>query len=187
MTGVYKLTNPDGKIYIGASTNIAKRVVRYERKTCHRQVLVYESLLKYGYENHILEVIEECAVEILNERERYWQEYYNVIGENGLNLILVETKDKKRFYSEQTRLKMSLIQKGKQAGEKNPMYGKKRPEVSAMMSTMKCKKIINIETGEVFPSLIEASKTINISRHSLSNRLIGRTKNKTPMRYFNPT
>lgn len=84
MIGIYKITNPNGKNYIGQSINIEKRFNQYKKLTCKNQVILYRSLLKYGVENHIFEVIEECNIEILNERERYWQDFYNVI-EKGLN------------------------------------------------------------------------------------------------------
>lgn len=32
---------------------------------------------KYGIENFIIEEIEECSIDILNEREKYWIEYYH--------------------------------------------------------------------------------------------------------------
>ena len=42
------------------------------------------------------EIIEQCILTQLNERERYWQDYYDVLGINGLNCKLTETKDKSR-------------------------------------------------------------------------------------------
>jgi len=43
----------------------------------------------------------------LNERERYWQDFYDVIGENGLNCRLTITTDKSGRFSEETKLKIS--------------------------------------------------------------------------------
>lgn len=45
-------------------------------------------------------------------RERYWQEYYNVV-EKGLNCRLTSTRDKTGILSEDTRQKMSQARKGK--------------------------------------------------------------------------
>lgn len=53
-------------------------------------------------ENHLFEVIEECSIEQLNERELYWGYFYEVLGENGLNLRLGEGKG---LYSEEIKLK----------------------------------------------------------------------------------
>lgn len=87
MTGIYKITNPKGKIYIGQSTNIEKRKEIYKKLYCKKQIMLYNSIKKYGWENHKFEILEECSIKKLNEREKYWGSYYNVL-EKGLNLRL---------------------------------------------------------------------------------------------------
>lgn len=57
MIGIYKITNPNGKIYIGQSTNIDKRFYRYKRLECKGQIKLYNSLKKYGWDAHIIEII----------------------------------------------------------------------------------------------------------------------------------
>jgi group I intron endonuclease len=100
--GIYKITSPTNKIYIGQSINIYLRWKRdYDSLACKDQPKLYNSLKKHKPKNHIFEIIEECCVEQLNERERYWQEFYNVINE-GLNLLLTKTKDKSGKHSEGT-------------------------------------------------------------------------------------
>lgn len=102
-----------------------------------QQTILHNSFLKYGVENHEFEVIEECDIELLNERERYWQDFYNVL-EKGLNCRLTTTNDKSGKLSYETKLKLkgkecsldtrrkiSLKTKGKQLGEENPFFGKK--------------------------------------------------------------
>lgn len=85
--GIYKITSPSGKIYIGQTTNWRKRTQCYNRiQYSGIGPKLYNSLIKYGPENHIFELIEECSNELLNEREIYWGKFYDVLGENGLNL-----------------------------------------------------------------------------------------------------
>ena len=79
MIGIYKITNPTGKIYIGQSTHIETRFDSYKKLKCKRQIKLYNSLLKYGWDNHITEIIEECLEDKLLERETYWKLYYNVL------------------------------------------------------------------------------------------------------------
>jgi len=106
MVGIYKITNPKGKIYIGQSINIEKRWEReYYTLQCKDQPKIYNSLKKYGPENHIFEIIEKCLLDQLNERERYWQDYYNVL-EEGLNLKLTNTEDRNGKHSDETISKM---------------------------------------------------------------------------------
>lgn len=101
ISGVYKITNPNGKIYIGASNNIKNRWSSY--KSEHGGKLIKESIETYELKNHKFEIIEECDVEDLNCRERYWQDYYDVLGENGLNRILEACGDKPQIMSEELK------------------------------------------------------------------------------------
>ena len=82
------------------------------------------SFKKYGVKNHIFEVIEECLVENLNKRERYWQEYYNVLNE-GLNCRLTETEERSGKLSKETvQRRVKTIKK---LGYKPPSWkGKKQ-------------------------------------------------------------
>lgn len=120
--GIYKIINPVGKIYIGESKDIDDRWTTYKNPiNCKSQRLLYNSLVKYGVENHIFEVIEECEFESLLCRERYWQDFYNVIDKStGLNLKLSRCEDIKGEHSEETKRRIGDAQKG----EKNHMYGK---------------------------------------------------------------
>ena len=77
MIGIYKITNPKDEVYVGCSKNIK------ERYSSHKYVDVYKehlklpkSINKYGWENHICEIIEECDETLLLEREEYWITYY---------------------------------------------------------------------------------------------------------------
>ena len=72
MVGIYKITSPSSKIYIGQTNNFKKRFEVYKNKRCFSQPRLYSSFLKYGVENHKIEIIEKCDITKLNERERYW-------------------------------------------------------------------------------------------------------------------
>lgn len=107
--GIYKITSPTNRIYIGQSIDINRRKNQYRRidNKIKKMTKIYKSLIKYGFEKHKFEIIEECIENDLNARERYWQEYYNVTGKFGLNCILVESFNKKRIVSEETKEKIS--------------------------------------------------------------------------------
>lgn len=89
--GIYKYTNViNGKIYIGQSTNIQKRYSQHlydATKRPERGTGVDRAIAKYGIENFKFEIIEECSVEKLNERERYWINFYDSYH-NGYNCSL---------------------------------------------------------------------------------------------------
>jgi len=88
MVGIYKITNPKGKIYIGKSKNIEGRFSSYNKmQHCHQQRKLYNSLKKYGPEKHEFSIIEECRFEELNKKE-----IHHILtlksAINGLNLTL---------------------------------------------------------------------------------------------------
>lgn len=107
MIGIYKITNPNCKIYIGQSINIEKRFDRYKKGDCIAQYALFSSLIKYGWVNHNFEILEECNISQLDTRERYYQNLYNVLGENGLNCIIIGSDGVKQIYSAESIEKMS--------------------------------------------------------------------------------
>lgn len=117
LCGVYKITSPSNKVYIGYSEDIERRFREYKTYQCKNQIHLYNSLVKYGSENHIFEILELCDFDQVLKRERYYQDFYNVLGGNGLNCILTETDELPRVYK-----------KGHYVGENNPYYGKKHTE-----------------------------------------------------------
>jgi len=114
MIGIYKITSPTKKVYIGQSINIKRRFATYKRNnSINKQPRLYGSFKKYGVENHVFQIIEECSIELLNERERYWQDYYNATKENSLNCILQKTNFLDYFTSTETRKKISVLATGR--------------------------------------------------------------------------
>lgn len=85
MIGIYKITNLiTGKIYIGQSVHIERRFSEhcFPSKTS----IISKAIQKYGKDNFTFEVIEECSKEQLDEKERYWIQYFNSIVPNGYNV-----------------------------------------------------------------------------------------------------
>lgn len=112
MVGIYKITSPSNKIYIGQSINIEKRKNQYVKldKSCIGPKL-YNSLKKYGWESHIHELLEECSLEQLNEREIFYkQQFINEFGwENALFCEIYDTGGGPK--SEETKFKQSVSHK----------------------------------------------------------------------------
>lgn len=83
MVGIYKITNRiNNKCYIGQSRCIEKRWSSH-RSSCLDYPL-YRAFRKYGLENFDFEIIEECCINELNNREIYWIAHFNSI-DNGYN------------------------------------------------------------------------------------------------------
>jgi group I intron endonuclease len=127
MIGIYKIINPSGKIYIGESINIKERWDNYKRLECKRQRKLYYSLNKYGYDNHIFEILMECKSEDLKYFESCFQEIY-VCVEKGLNLRYTGRDEKKQVWSYESRQRASESKKGKSAWNKGKKTSKESIE-----------------------------------------------------------
>jgi group I intron endonuclease len=172
MIGIYKITNPKGKTYIGQSTDLKKREETYSRLNCKHQIKLYNSILKYSWEQHIFEIIEECSLEQLNEREIYWGLYCDVLGENGLNLKL---GDAKGICSEETKQKMSQTHKTiDKSYIHNNMKGKTHSEETKQ-------KMSQSRKDKPKPWVTEARKGKPLSeetKQNISKSLIGKKQSK---------
>lgn len=77
MIGIYKYTNKDnGKIYIGRSVNINKR--KWEHLHSPSPYSFFDqTLAKIGEDKFDFEIVEECSMEELRDKEKYWIKFYN--------------------------------------------------------------------------------------------------------------
>jgi group I intron endonuclease len=198
---IYKITSPTKKIYIGSTINYKKRIKHYRNLDCKAQVKLYNSLIKYGFKNHIIEILEVCNNDELYRKERYYGELYDSCGKNGLNLSLPGYDDIKPIYSIETKLKKSISQ----SGIKNNFYGRKhteetkkkiskinlgrkhseevRKKVSQNNAKHNSKIVIDLENGIFYNSAKEASIYKCIPHSTLRSRLNGGLKNITLLRY----
>jgi group I intron endonuclease len=108
MIGIYKITSPSGRIYIGQSVNIEHRKSCYKRLRCVAQPRIYNSLIKYGWEKHKFEILEECEILHLNEKERYYQDLYQSNLKKGLNCQLTKATDLPFVRSKETTEKIRI-------------------------------------------------------------------------------
>lgn len=86
---IYKITNNvNGKVYIGQTIQtIKERFYQHCATKCSDSVLnmaIHRAIKKYGKSNFTIEVIEEVDKDFLNDREKFWIEYYNSYN-NGYN------------------------------------------------------------------------------------------------------
>lgn len=207
MIGIYKITSPTKKVYIGQSVNIEKRFKRYVMLDCKKQPAIYRSLLKYGVNKHKFEILCECDITELNDKERYYQDIFSAAGKNGLNCMLTASSDRSGKLSNETKKKLSEAHKGKKHSKEtclkisksnkgrictkesklkysNAKLGKKLSYKQKINSTESRKKIIlNTQTGIFYLGNNDAAESININRMTLYNYLIGKRKNKTPFIY----
>ncbi len=201
MVGIYKLTSPSGKVYIGSSIDIENRLKYYKSLNCKGQKRLYNSLKKYTFENHLFEIIEECSIDVLYERENHFGFLYDVLGEKGLNSVLPKLNTNKVCVSDETKYKMSISK----LGVKNNFYNKRhsdetkqkirnfqtgrkhtkehRLKVSLNNAKNKSKIVLDVQSGVFYESAKEVSDLYNINHSTLRAVLNGTNKNKTNFIY----
>lgn len=172
MIGIYKITNPKGKIYIGSSKNIKKRFNDYQKKRCKSQPRLYNSLVKYGVENHSFEIIWICDEEYLYFFERIFGEKKQIITEDTKLKISKSNKGNKyclgRKISEETKKKISnsLIGKKQTEETKNKVKLKRQIPNNGWFKKGKLainkRKILDLNTNKIYNSLTEYSEINNI-------------------------
>lgn len=163
MQGVYKITNLlNNKCYIGSAKNIEKRIKYAHKgslnKNKHWNEHLQNAWNKYGESNFIFETIEEVNnLDILNDREQYWIDYYKSQDrEYGYNIARADRKKITEEEIEKCRKRML----GK-TGENHPAYGfrhtvEAKNKISEFQKSFKKKpmsketkeKISNIQKGK---------------------------------------
>jgi len=184
MIGIYKITSPSGRIYIGQSWDIDRRLSQYrglEKSTIGK--LLFNSLTRHGFENHTFDIIEEIPEgydqDYLDEWERLyiWQfksNYSRYPECNGLNLTDGGGGFRSK-HTEQTKAKMSETRKGKPGRTASEDTRKKLRESHLGLKGNRSRKIIQYDSDmnrlNEFESAKEAAEVLKVGRTSIKNNL----------------
>lgn len=148
---IYKITNLiNSKIYVGQTKQkLSKRWKAHRKdardlalnKNSHKRKSVYlaRALNKHEVKNFKIEIIEECSMELLNEREVFWIKELNSLAPNGYNLT---TGGDSPVFSQESLKKMSIERKGKKL---NVDYNELRKNNSRKMRFTKDNQIYEPE------------------------------------------
>lgn len=125
ISGIYKITSPSGKIYIGQSVDIRNRIKQHI-KYC-QNIILKRSFVKYGVTAHLFETLRICSVNELNKWEQFFQLFYlncgYELGKDLMNFYVQGSDEKTGFSSDISKNKISISKKGTQTGINNPNYG----------------------------------------------------------------
>lgn len=75
MIGIYKITEIDNptNFYVGKSNNIQRRFKEHQTKTYEQSRIPFDDEIKEkGINAFTYEILEECSIEELSEKEKYW-------------------------------------------------------------------------------------------------------------------
>lgn len=181
--GIYKIQClKSSKVYIGSSKNIKNRKKDHFYKLArnkHYNKHLQNSYNKYGKDNFIFEVLEECFIDELLNKEIY----YVTTSEKKLFNIAIVVRNRLSYprtekHKEETRIKGLKYQK---FAAQSRIGLKHSLETKIKMSRAKgCRLIEMYSKGnvleKVFNNTSEICELMNIKSSNLRNNLYGITK-----------
>lgn len=178
-SGIYKLTSPSGKSYIGQSKNLKRRKEQFlKQKIYSRGKKLEEARLKYpDYNQWQYTVLEYCDEDLLNEREQYWISYYDTY-KYGYNSTIGGDQGKLGIIvSNERRKKQSESMKGKKPWNKGLTVGKMSDENKMKLVIARGQKIYAIFSNEKheYNSIRECERYTNIDHHLIKYHIISNT------------
>ena len=188
MQSIYKITNQvNGKIYIGKTILPIEKRLKRHFYLASRKVnrYLYDAINKYGKENFIIELTEDCEYDLANEREIYYINFYNsnnkefgynmTIGGDGgrmpdesLKKMIVKKTGMKM--SEETKRKISKANKGKIP---HPMTEDIKEKISKSLKKLGHKPPTQYWSGENHPMYNKNHS--NKTKQKLSEFRMGKT------------
>ncbi len=193
---VYRwVNNINNKTYVGSSVDFTTRLYKYYsiKHLMENKTHIHNALVKYGYSNFSLEILEYSNFKNIIEREQYYLDKlkpeYNILQIAGSSLGFKHSEKTLNFYrnerevSNETRNNLSLAATGRILSKEdkdkisNKRLGIKLSEetkvkISAAAVSLRGVAVVvkNINTQEEteYPSLTKAAKAIGVSRTAIS-------------------
>jgi group I intron endonuclease len=196
MVGIYKMVNIEtGLVYIGQSEDIDYRKGEHFRRlkyNRHENPHLQNSYNKHGYDGFVFEVVEECSIEELNEKEKYYIQLYKSFNPKfGYNKTLGGEGGSP---NNETRIKISKSLKGHTISPEtrtkiaNGNRGKKTPKEVIDKISAKTRKLTPTQEAEVLNLLIESNLTQQeiADMYNISTTIINRIKkdNSLPIQRY---
>ena len=106
--GIYILTSPSGRQYVGRDTHLPTRIKQHLRGNSPRCRLIHRAIQKYGRNTFTVEIIQYPGIseEALDAVERWWIRRLQTLAPSGYNLTAGAEHGSS---SEETRQKMREI------------------------------------------------------------------------------
>ncbi len=175
--GIYAIkNNTNNKLYIGQSQTLKRRISTHKNNLMKNKdscIYLQRAWNQDGKEKFEFYIVEECAIELLDERETYWiKELHSHASENGYNISWGgDAPMRNRKHSDETKIKMS---------KNSPRYN-----LGRKMSDEQKKKLSEDRIGDKHwawgtkhsPETIEKMKKNNV-KTSLGKKATNETREK---------
>lgn len=138
---IYKITNPNGRVYVGRTVDFKKRIYNYSWRCSEAQRLIYRSIKKYGFDSHEVRILDEFEgdLNMADSKEIFWiRSYMSHIhkfpGQKGMNLTAGGGGQLGRVVAKSTRKKLSDYNK---ANPSRGCLGHKMTEESKLKMSLR--------------------------------------------------
>ena len=120
--GIYLITNlSNGKVYVGQSIRIEARFDQHKSSLkggYHENSHLQRAYNLYGADSFKFDILEECTLDVIDNRERHWISYYNSTNEDfGYNIE--DGGSLNKSLSEETKKKISAAKIGRSNGPRS--------------------------------------------------------------------
>lgn len=116
--GIYKITSPTGRVYIGQTHDMQSRILCYKSLKGRYSIKLNRSILKYGWDSHSFKVIHELPLDVdqsvIDTYEILYISQYKSLGVELLNIMEGGRGGK---HSEETKIKISTAMKGREISQ----------------------------------------------------------------------
>ena len=167
--GIYRwINNINKNTYVGSSINLSVRFYTYYnlRYLAKSNRLIDRALLKHGFSNFSLEILEYCDVKLLLEREQYYLDklkpLYNMVEKAGSTIGYKHTEE--------------TLQKMRDFILSDEMLARKRLSTKNATSARRIPILVkNIKTQEIneYKSITETANAIGVTKGAVSQALKG--------------
>jgi group I intron endonuclease len=134
-SGIYQIRNVvTNKLYIGSATSIRQRVywhIRNLNNNKHHSILLQRSWNKHGHYSFEFKVLEECSIDLLEQREQFYLDWFECYKpDKGYNIYNIVGSPRGRKLTEEHKLKISKggkgLKKSKETKAKQKIYSLNR-------------------------------------------------------------
>lgn len=165
-SGIYMWTNKlTNDIYIGQSINISKRFKNYFNLSYLKtkdSLIISRALIKYGFSNFSVTILEYCKVTDLLSRE---QEYFDKLKPK-YNILKIAGSSLNHKHSEETKTKISKSLKGVYVKEKSLLFGR-----TATVETKKLMSLKKAKENNPFFGKIHSKSSIELIKQKALGRI----------------
>lgn len=173
MGKIYLIRNTiNNKVYVG-QTKLTLEQRFKEHQQHSKKTAISHAIQKYGKENFIIELLEECNITNLDKKETFYIKKYNSYEQGYNNTI--GGGSQYISHTPEVKQKLSEAAKGKLVGEKNPA---KRPEVRQKISEAAKRRVesgewVSPTTGGHTPEALEKMRANQPDRSGKNNSRYG--------------